>query len=84
MHPSESAVRRAQFPREIDSRLIYDADRSERAQFAREKPSVRRHLDLIDRRDKLKLVASKLDALQSLAQDRAGPKPTERRRLFGF
>ncbi|KAJ7284854.1 P-loop containing nucleoside triphosphate hydrolase protein [Mycena rebaudengoi] len=35
-----------QFPREIDSRLLYDLDRKEIVEFARENPAVRRHLDL--------------------------------------
>lgn len=42
-----------QFPREIDSRLMYDLDRSEIVRFARENPGIRRHLDLQDRKDKL-------------------------------
>ncbi|KAG8834331.1 dynamin-like GTPase mgm1 [Serendipita sp. 400] len=45
-----------QFPREIDSRLIYDLDRTEVQKFARENPAIRRHLDLQDRKDKLELV----------------------------
>ncbi|KAJ3804326.1 hypothetical protein F5876DRAFT_8289, partial [Lentinula aff. lateritia] len=42
-----------EFPREIDSRLLYDLDRKEIVEFARENPIVRRHLDLQDRKDKL-------------------------------
>ena len=42
-----------QFPREIDSRLLYDLDRREIVEFARENPTVRRHLDLQERKDKL-------------------------------
>jgi hypothetical protein len=42
-----------QFPREIDSRLLYDLDRNEIVEFARENPEIRRHLDLQDRKDKL-------------------------------
>lgn len=45
-----------QFPREIDSRLIYDLDRNEILKFARENPVVRRHLDLQERKDKLEEV----------------------------
>jgi hypothetical protein len=45
-----------QFPREIDSRLIYDLDRNEIIEFARENPVVRRHLDLQERKDKLEEV----------------------------
>ena len=47
-----------QFPREIDSRLLYDLDRKEILEFARENPAVRRHLDLQERKDKLEEVRS--------------------------
>ena len=46
-----------QFPREIDSRLIYDLDRNEIQRFARENPVVRKHLDLQERKDKLEEVS---------------------------
>ena len=45
-----------QFPREIDSRLLYDLDRNEIVEFARENPEIRRHLDLQERKDKLEEV----------------------------
>src|ERR1700683_445253 len=45
-----------QFPREIDSRLLYDLDRSEIVEFARENPAVQRHLDLQGRKEKLEEV----------------------------
>ena len=45
-----------QFPREIDSRLLYDLDRNEIVEFARENPEIRRHLDLQGRKDKLEEV----------------------------
>ncbi|CCM03087.1 uncharacterized protein FIBRA_05207 [Fibroporia radiculosa] len=47
-----------QFPREIDSRLLYDLDRREIVEFARENPTVRRHLDLQERKDKLEEASS--------------------------
>jgi len=47
---------RLQFPREIDSRLIYDLDRGEIARFARENPAIKRHLDLQERKEKLEEV----------------------------
>ena len=46
-----------QFPREIDSRLLYDLDRAEIERFARENPQVRRHLELQERKDKLEEVS---------------------------
>lgn len=45
-----------QFPREIDSRLLYDFDHNEIVEFAKENPEIRRHLDLQDRKDKLEEV----------------------------
>ncbi|KAF9007642.1 P-loop containing nucleoside triphosphate hydrolase protein [Cyathus striatus] len=71
-----------QFPREIDSRLLYDLDRGEIIAFARENPVVRRHLDLQERKDKLEEVMKQLNSLSTL---RADPQPTPRRQrgLFG-
>ncbi|KAJ2914503.1 hypothetical protein MD484_g5908, partial [Candolleomyces efflorescens] len=71
-----------QFPREIDSRLLYDLDRKEIVDFARENPVVRRHLDLQDRKDKLEEVMKQLNSLSTL---RADPQPKQRRQrgLFG-
>ena len=46
-----------QFPREIDSRLLYDLDRNEIVEFARENPEIRKHLDLQGRKDKLEEVS---------------------------
>ncbi|KIK68855.1 hypothetical protein GYMLUDRAFT_236752 [Collybiopsis luxurians FD-317 M1] len=71
-----------EFPREIDSRLLYDLDRKEIVEFARENPIVRRHLDLQDRKDKLEEVMKQLNSLSTL---RADPQPKARRNrgLFG-
>ncbi|KAJ2921326.1 hypothetical protein H1R20_g15771, partial [Candolleomyces eurysporus] len=71
-----------QFPREIDSRLLYDLDRKEIVDFARENPVVRRHLDLQERKDKLEEVMKQLNSLSTL---RADPQPKQRRQrgLFG-
>ncbi|KAJ7650419.1 P-loop containing nucleoside triphosphate hydrolase protein [Roridomyces roridus] len=71
-----------QFPREIDSRLLYDLDRKEIVEFARENPAVRRHLDLQERKDKLEEVMKQLNSLSTL---RADPQPAPRRHrgLFG-
>ncbi|KAF9565174.1 hypothetical protein CPC08DRAFT_815481 [Agrocybe pediades] len=71
-----------QFPREIDSRLLYDLDRKEIVEFARENPVVRRHLDLQERKDKLEEVMKQLNSLSTL---RADPQPAPRRNrgLFG-
>ncbi|KAI0951006.1 hypothetical protein AcW1_008164 [Taiwanofungus camphoratus] len=71
-----------QFPREIDSRLLYDLDRREIVEFARENPVIRRHLDLQERKDKLEEVMKQLNSLATLRPD---VQPTQRRRrgLFG-
>lgn len=52
-----------QFPREIDSRLLYDLDRSEIVEFARENPAVKRHLDLQGRKEKLEEVSLRVVSL---------------------
>jgi len=71
-----------QFPREIDSRLLYDLDRNEIVEFARENPEIRRHLDLQDRKDKLEEVMKRLNSLSVLRAD-AQPAPRRPRGLFG-
>jgi len=71
-----------QFPREIDSRLLYDLDRKEIVEFARENTEIRRHLDLQDRKDKLEEVMKRLNSLSILRAD-AQPTPRRPRGLFG-
>jgi len=71
-----------QFPREIDSRLLYDLDRKEIVAFARENPVIRKHLDLQDRKDKLEEVMKQLNSLSTLRKDTA-PPPRRTRGLFG-
>ncbi|GAA5975653.1 hypothetical protein JCM11641_003558 [Rhodosporidiobolus odoratus] len=60
-----------QFPRDLDTRLSYSLDRSEIVRFAKENPQIARHLALQDRKDKLELVADKLDSLVKLQRDKA-------------
>ncbi|KXN88474.1 Protein msp1, mitochondrial [Leucoagaricus sp. SymC.cos] len=71
-----------QFPREIDSRLLYDLDRKEIVAFARENPIVRRHLDLQERKEKLEEVMNQLNSLSTLRSD-PQPQPRRQRGLFG-
>jgi len=71
-----------QFPREIDTRLIYDLDRTEIQRFARENPSIRRHLDLQERKDKLEEVMKSLQSLVNLRKD-AQPQKRRSQGLFG-
>ncbi|THH30985.1 hypothetical protein EUX98_g3229 [Antrodiella citrinella] len=72
-----------QFPREIDSRLLYDLDRREIVEFARENPTVRRHLDLQDRKDKLEEVMKQLNSLATLRPESSQTTPRRQRGLFG-
>jgi len=71
-----------EFPREIDSRLLYDLDRNEIVEFARENPEIRRHLDLQGRKDKLEEVMKRLNSLPILRTD-SQPAPRRPRGLFG-
>ncbi|KAG2147688.1 P-loop containing nucleoside triphosphate hydrolase protein [Suillus clintonianus] len=71
-----------QLPRGIDSRLIYDLDRKEIEEFARENPVVKHHLDLQERKDKLEEVMKQLNSLSTLRAD-AQPTPRRQRGLFG-
>jgi len=71
-----------QFPREIDSRLLYDLDRQEIVTFARENPAVKKHLDLQERKDKLEEVMKQLNSLSTLRSD-PQPAPRRNRGLFG-
>ncbi|BGP42407.1 mitochondrial dynamin GTPase Msp1 [Rhodotorula kratochvilovae] len=78
-----------QFPRDLDNRLSHDLDRAEVIRFARENPAVARHLALQDRKEKLELVAEKLDSLVKLQRDKAQQKNPRlgqdaRRGLFGM
>ncbi|KAG9056063.1 dynamin-like GTPase mgm1 [Serendipita sp. 407] len=72
-----------QFPREIDSRLIYDLDRTEVQKFARENPAIRRHLDLQDRKDKLELCMTQLQSLVNLRNESQPNHTKKQQGLFG-
>ncbi|KAG8906828.1 dynamin-like GTPase mgm1 [Tulasnella sp. 403] len=72
-----------QFPREIDSRLMYDLDRSEIIRFARENPNIRRHLDLQERKDKLEEVMKQLQGLVNLRNE-SQPTPRRQQGLFNI
>ncbi|ODO07494.1 dynamin GTPase [Cryptococcus wingfieldii CBS 7118] len=70
-----------QFPREIDSRILYDLNRDEIAKFARENPKIKQHLDLQERKDKLEQVMMSLQSLVNLQKD-TKPSATKREGLF--
>jgi hypothetical protein len=71
-----------QVPREIDSRLLYDLDRREIVEFARENPDVKKHLELQEKKEKLEEVMKRLNSLSTLRPD---TQPSQRRQkgLFG-
>lgn len=54
------------FPRELDIRLGRQLEAAEIERFAREDPKVRRHLDVIKRKEMLELVLSKIESLRQL------------------
>lgn len=49
-----------QFPREVDNKLYYDLSRDEINKFACENPTIRRHIELQQRKSALELVMDKL------------------------
>ncbi|GAA5860145.1 hypothetical protein JCM8547_009201 [Rhodosporidiobolus lusitaniae] len=71
-----------QFPRDLDTRLSHDLDRAEILRFARENPTVAKHLALQERKEKLEMVAEKLDSLVKLQRDKA-QQQNPRRGLSG-
>jgi dynamin-like GTPase MGM1, mitochondrial len=54
------------FPRELDVRLGRHLSDAEVERFAREDPKVRRHLDVIRRKDMLEMVLEKIESLRQL------------------
>ena len=54
------------FPRELDARLGRHLSESEIERFAREDPKVRKHLDIIKRKEMLELVLEKMESLRML------------------
>ncbi|KAI9827759.1 MAG: dynamin-like GTPase mgm1 [Thelocarpon impressellum] len=61
-----SLVDRLQFPRELDARLGRHLSDADVERFAREDPKVRRHLDVIRRKEMLELVLEKMESLRQL------------------
>ncbi|OJD22192.1 hypothetical protein ACJ73_06459 [Blastomyces percursus] len=54
------------FPRELDLRLGRHLSNSEIERFAREDPRIRRHLDVIKKKEMLELVLEKIESLRQL------------------
>lgn len=55
-----------QFPRELDARLGRNLSQSEIDRFAREDPKIKRHLDVVRRKDLLEHVLKEMEALRHL------------------
>jgi hypothetical protein len=53
-----------QLPREIDNKLYYDLTRPQILAFAKENPSVAKHLEVQERKETLELVMEKLRSLR--------------------
>ena len=54
------------FPRELDVRLGRHLNAQEIERFAREDPKIRRHIDVIRRKEMLELVLDKIESLRQL------------------
>ncbi|KAI9816797.1 MAG: dynamin-like GTPase mgm1 [Pycnora praestabilis] len=54
------------FPRELDLRLGRNLSHADVQRFAREDPKVRRHLDVIKRKEMLELVLEKMESMRQL------------------
>ncbi|KAJ3071693.1 dynamin-like GTPase mgm1 [Podochytrium sp. JEL0797] len=52
-----------QLPREVDNKLYYDLNRAQILKFANENPTVRKHLEVQERKETLELVMEKLRSL---------------------
>jgi hypothetical protein len=62
---------------------LYDLDRKDIIAFARQNPTIRAHLDLQERKDKLEEVMKQLNGLSTLRPD-TQPAPSKRQKgLFG-
>lgn len=55
-----------QFPRELDNRLGRGLTREEIDRFAREDPKIRRHLDVVRRKELLEHVLKEMESLRAL------------------
>jgi dynamin-like GTPase MGM1, mitochondrial len=54
------------FPRELDSRLGRGLSQAEMDRFAREDPKIRRHLDVVRRKELLEHVLKEMESLRQL------------------
>ena len=70
------------FPRELDIRLGRHLSEGEVERFAREDPKVKRHLDVIQRKEKLEMVLQKIESLRQL-EGRVKPEKEKKGWFFG-
>ena len=54
------------FPRELDARLGHGLSQAEIERFAREDPKIRRHLDVVRRKELLERVLKEMESLRQL------------------
>ena len=76
-----------QFPRELDARLGRGLSQSEIDRFAREDPKIRRHLDVVRRKELLETVLKEMESLRALeAREKRSSRrePREERRKGGW
>ena len=76
----------AQFPRELDARLGRSLSQAEIDRFAREDPKIRRHLDVVRRKELLEHVLKEMDSLRQLEarEKRFSKKESKERRKGGW
>lgn len=71
-----------QFPRELDHRLGRHLSEEQIEKFAKEDPKIRRHLEVVRRKELLELVLEKMESLRQLEgreRERDGKTPNGRR-----
>ncbi|KAF1815227.1 hypothetical protein P152DRAFT_512494 [Eremomyces bilateralis CBS 781.70] len=72
------------FPRELDNRLGRDLSKSEIERFASEDPKVKRHLDVVRRKDLLEHVLKEMQALRQLEAREKRSLRTDGKRSKGW
>jgi hypothetical protein len=71
------------FPRELDIRLGRHLNPADIERFAREDPRIRRHLDVIHRKEMLELVLEKIESLRQLeGKVKRDPAPVKERKAW--
>lgn len=74
------------FPRELDARLGRHLSEDQIERFAKEDPKIRRHLEVIRRKELLELVLEKMESLRALdgrEREKGGPRNGAKREKGG-